>query len=90
MLYAHCDEPDAALADAVHVSEHLNGRVVIPNWNATTGTVVVMHHDTGRQVPDVSYGHTDDGDLRLCLPDGEVVLLGLRDPSQVCMVLRGH
>ena len=90
MLFAHCDEPDAALADALHVSENLNGRVVIPHCDKAMGTVVVMHHDTCRQMPSVSYDHTDDGDLRLCLPEGEGVLLGVRDPSQVCMVLRGH
>ena len=90
MLFAHCDEPDAALADALHVSENLNGRVVIPNCDPAHGTVVVMHHDTGRRLPVVSYAHTENGDLRLCLPEGEVVLLGVRDPAQVCMVLRPH
>lgn len=90
MLFAHCDHPDAALADALHVSENLNGRVVIPHNNRKHGTVVVMHQVTARRVPVIRYRHTDEGDLRLCLPEGEVVLLGVYDPSQVCMVLAAH
>lgn len=90
MQFAHCDHPDAALADALHVSENLNGRVVIPHSSRDFGTVVVMHHATARCAPEISYRHTDEGDLRLCLPEGEVVLLGVRDPSQVCMVLAAH
>ena len=90
MLFAFCDQPDAALADALHVSENLNGRVVFPCCGRETGTVVVMHHHEARPTPEVHYGHTDEGDLRLCLPDGEVVLQGVSDPSQVCMVLAPH
>ena len=90
MLFAHCDHPYAALADALHVSENLNGRVVIPHTHREYGTVVVMHQAKARRAPDIRYRHTDEGDLRLCLPEGEVVLLGVRDPSQVCMVLAAH
>ena len=87
MMFAHCDDPGAALADAMHVSESLNGRVVIPVADAEYGTVVVMHRNGAAQEPQISYDHTDEGDLCLCLRAGEVVLQGLSDPSQVCMVL---
>ncbi len=87
MMFAHCDDRAAALSDAFHVSESLNGRVVIPISDRDHGTVVVMHRDDAARQPQVTYDHTDEGDLRLCLRAGEVVLQGVSDPSQVCMVL---
>ncbi|MCM2563830.1 hypothetical protein M8756_17015 [Lutimaribacter sp. EGI FJ00015] len=87
MMFAHCDDHGAALADALHVSESLNGRVVIPVSDRERGTVVVMHQSDAEKAPEITYDHTDDGHLCLCLRGGEVVLQGLSDPSQVCMVL---
>lgn len=88
--FALSDRRDAGKADAVYVSENMRGRVVISDYDPMGNTVVLMHRAQAGQDPAVGYDLTDEGDLRLRLPRGEVVLRGVRHPGEVRMVLRPH
>lgn len=90
-MAAHRNKTDTTmLGDALFVSEQLSGRVVVPDYRRGGNTVVLMHRRGASGQARVRYGLTDEGDLRLCLPAGEVVLRGVRDPDEVNMVMRAH
>lgn len=90
MTLTLCDQHDPRVGETLYVSANLHGRVVVPHYDAKGNTLVLMHRSQPGAVPHLSYDLTDDGNLRLRLADGEVVLCGVRDPSDVRVVLRAH
>ena len=84
------DLHDPRIGETLYVSENLHGRVVVPNYDPNGDTLVLMHHRAKGSMPSLRYDLTDEGHLRLRLPEGEVVLCGVRDPADVRVVLRAH
>lgn len=84
------DLHDPRQGETLFVSARLQGRVVVPHYNPRGDTVVLMHREKAGAEPRLRYDLTDEGDLRLRLADGELVLRGVRDPAEVRVVLRGH